>query len=56
MTLALRNVLSTETINALQAFRKRNADAKVAHAQVKDMKTDVGALPHPYNKHYRCVH
>lgn len=30
-----------ETINALQAFRKRNADAKAAHAQVKDQKTDV---------------
>ena len=35
---------STETINALQAFRKRNADAKAAHAQVKDQKTDVSIL------------
>ncbi|KAK9896007.1 mitochondrial ATP synthase [Cystobasidium minutum MCA 4210] len=33
--------LQKETINALQAFRKRNADAKAAHAQVKDQKTDV---------------
>ena len=36
-------IVHPETINALQAFRKRNADAKAAHAQAKDQKTDVGA-------------
>ena len=31
----------TETINALQAFRKRNSDAKAALHQIKEQRTEV---------------
>merc|ERR1711939_485597 len=33
--------LQKDTLQALQAFRKRHGDAKVAHQQVKDLKADV---------------
>ena len=48
--LAMLLRLQTDTISALQAFRKRNSDAKAASQAVKDMRStvrlmSVGSLP-----------
>jgi F-type H+-transporting ATPase subunit d len=43
------NILSTETVAALQAFRKRHADAQRIHAQLNNQTTTVDL------NHYRSI-